>query len=134
MRVPHWIVPALVVALALAGLGGAKLFAVPSLEVSFQDFGTVTSSRTRTVEFLVDGVRCVDTARRAASTLEDIPGIHRFIAYASRNRVEIIYDPARVDIDQIRESLEGPVFDEESGEFLFHVFEVLEIDGKPVSR
>jgi hypothetical protein len=134
MKVPQWIVPALVVALALAGLGGAELFAIPSLELDFEDVGVDDPSRAVTVELLVDGVRCVDTARRAASTLEDTPGIHRFTAYASRNRVEIVYDPARVDIDQIRESLEGPVFDRESGEFLFHLFEVLEIDGKPVSR
>jgi hypothetical protein len=134
MKVPNWIVPALVVALALAGLGGAKLFAIPSLELEFQDTGLEAGSRTDTVELLVDGVRCVDTARRAASTLEDLPGVYRFVAYASRNRLEISYDPELLEIDQLVESLEGPVYDEESGEFLFHLFEVIEIDGRPVSE
>jgi hypothetical protein len=88
----------------------------------------------RTVEFLVDGVKCVDTARRAASTLEELPGLQRYVAYASRNRVEITFDPELIGVAQLREALEGPVFDEVSGAYLFNVFEVIEIDGKPVSK
>ena len=76
----------------------------------------------------------MDTALRAASTLEESPGVLRFVAYASRNRVEVTYDPGQIGVTELRETLEGPVFDEESGEFLFGSFEVIEIDGKPVSK
>jgi hypothetical protein len=128
MRVPPWIVPLLVVLLALLGLGGSKLFAIPSVELDF------AAGQGRTVEMLVGGVKCVDTARRAASALEDLPGIYRYVAFASRNRIEVTYDPDRLGIEQLREALEGPIYDEGSGEFLFNVFEVIEIDGKPVSK
>ena len=36
-------------------------------------------------------------------------------------------------MDSLREALEGPIWAEETGEFLFNVFEVVEIDGDPVS-
>lgn len=134
MRVPQLVVPALIVLAALAGLGGAKLFAIPSVEIGFPEAEEGAAAGGRTVELLVDGVKCVDTARRAASALEGLPGIYRYVAYASRNRVEITYDPDRLDTMQIREALEGPIFDEQSGEFLFAVFEVIEIDGRPVSE
>jgi copper chaperone CopZ len=128
MRVPPWIVPLLVLLLALLGLGGSKLFAIPSVEIDF------AAGQGRTVEMLVGGVKCVDTAQRAASALEDLPGIYRYVAFASRNRVEITYDPKRVAVEQLREALEGPIYNEDSGEFLFNVYEVIEIDGKPVSE
>jgi hypothetical protein len=134
MRVPPWIVPLLVVLLALLGLGGSKLFAIPSVELDFPAVTEGAAVQGRTVEMLVGGVKCVDTARRAASALEDLPGIYRYVAFASRNRIEVTYDPERLEVEQLREALEGPIYDEGSGEFLFNVFEVIEIDGKPVSE
>ena len=134
MRVPPIVVPILVVVLALLGLGGAKLFAIPSLELDFPAAEEESAPRGRSVEMLVEGVMCVDTALRAASALEELPGLYRYVAYASRNRVEVTFDPARLEVAEIREALEGPVYDEPSGEFLFNQFEVIEIDGKPVSE
>ena len=90
MIVPRVIVPVLVVLLAIAGLGGAKLMAIPSLEIEFSSAGAGASLSE--VTLLVDGVKCVDTARQAASTLEELPGVTRFVAYASRNRVQLTSD------------------------------------------
>ena len=134
MRVPPWIVPLLVVLLALLGLGGSKLFAIPSVEIDFPAAAEEAAPEGRIVEMLVGGVKCVDTARRAASALEDLPGIQRYVAFASRNRIEVTYDPERATVEQLREAIEGPIFDKDSGEFLFNLFEVIEIDGKPVSQ
>jgi hypothetical protein len=132
MILPRGIVPLLIVLVTLGGLGAAKLFAIPSLEIEF--FGDDELGSVRVVTFLVDGVKCVDTASQAASTLEELAGVRRFVAYASRNRVDVSYDPALVSVDELREALEGPVFDDESGTFLFGAFAVVEIDGKPDSR
>jgi hypothetical protein len=134
MTVPRSIVPVLVVLLALAGLVSARLFAIPSLELEFPAAAEEPGAATREVSLLVDGVKCVDTARQAASALEELPGVRRFVAYASRNRVDVTYDPSLVDVGQLSEALEGPVFDEDSGEFLFGVYEIIEVDGKPVSE
>jgi len=127
MRVPHWIVPALVVVAAVAGVGGARLFAAPSV---VRDFGRAAPDATlRRAVFIVEGVRCVDTAERAAKQLADVPGVIRFTAWAARARVEVTYDPAATTTSALQEALEGPVYNETTGEFLFGVFAVREIEG-----
>jgi len=63
-----------------------------------------------------------------------MPGVHRFVAFASRNRVEIMFNSDQTGVESLVEAVEGPVFDEETGEFLFGVYEVVEIDGRPVEK
>jgi len=84
---------------------------------------------TRQVVFIVQGVRCVDTAERAAQQLAAVPGVIRFTAWAARARVEVTYDPAATTTSALQEALEGPVYNEQTGEFLFGVFAVREIEG-----
>ncbi len=130
MRVPRWIVPVLVVAAAAAGIGGARLFAAPSVVREFAI--AAPESAPRRVVFLIEGVRCVDTAERAAAQLEDVPGVVRFTAWAPRARVEVTYDPAVTDASELKDAIEGPVYNEVTGEFLFGVFAVREMDGVEV--
>ena len=131
MRTPQWVVPALVALCAGLGLGAGKLVAVPSL---VQELAPAGRNPLRTTVFIVDGVRCVDTAAGAARQLAGVPGAVRFMAYAARNRVEIRYDPALTSPDALREALEGPVYDEASGEYYFRVYGVVEMDGVRVGR
>ena len=123
--------PALVVLFALAGLGGARLFAVPSVVLDLSPAGL---GARRTTVLVVDGVKCVDTAERAAGQVKGLPGVSRFVAYASRNRVEVTFDPAVSDVAKIVEAIEGPVHDPATGEYLFHVYHVVEIDGGKVTN
>ena len=128
--VPGWSVPALVVLFAAAGIGGAKLFAVPSVAL---DLSPASDGERRTTVLVVDGVKCVDTAERAARQVRGLPGVSRFVAYASRNRVEVTFDPARSSAPRIAEAIEGPVHEPATGEYLFHVYRVVEIDGVKVN-
>jgi len=128
MKVSRWVVPVLIVLLIAAGVFGAGTFTIPSLTIDFPTEEKTAPESIRTAVFVIEGVRCVDTARTAASALEDTPGVIRYVAYASRNRVEILYDATRTDEETLREAIEGPVYDQVSQEFLFHVFKVLEID------
>jgi hypothetical protein len=134
MKVPGWSVPLLIVLVTLAGLGAAELFAIPSVTVDYPASGDGGDGSRATTTLLVEGVKCVDTAQNAAGALNDTPGVVRFVAYASRNKVEITYDPTLTDPEQICEALEGPVLDEEAGEYYFNLFEVVEIDGEKVSE
>ena len=131
MRMPKWVVPTLVILCAVLGIGGARLLTVPSV---VREFPAAPVAHPRTTVLVVSGVKCVDTAERAANQLKDLPGVLRFAAYASRNRVEVTFDPARVGVQAIREAIEGPVYDEGTQETQFHVFQVLEVDGIEVSR
>jgi len=125
VKVPQWTVPALVAALIVAGVGGARLFAIPTVTV---DLANRPMAGLETVVLTVDGVRCTDTARTAASTLEGAAGVVRFTAYASYSRVEVAFDPALTSADQIVALLEGPVYDAATGEFRFGLFAVADED------
>lgn len=134
MKVPFLVVPSSILAAAAAGLWSSFLFAIPSLTLDFPPPDHAVAPGLEQVSLLVEGVRCVDTAARAASTLEDLPGIRRFVAYASRARVEVQFDPQRVSRPEIVEALEGPVLMEPDGEYRFGVYRVLEVDGAKMNR
>lgn len=127
MRAPAWIIPALVVACTAAGVAGSRLAVAPSLVEVYDGAAAGTGAR-RSV-FVVRGVKCVDTAERAAQQLAGLAGVQRLEAFASRARLEVTYDPAQVDAAALRDAFEAPVHDEKSGEYLFGLYEVIEMDG-----
>lgn len=125
MRVPTWVVPFLVVLLASAGVGISQFFAIPTVELDLAS-GAPLPHRSEVLSLTVRGVRCADTARSAATNLEGLDGVFSYVAYASRGRVDITIDPGVINRESIIEAIEGPVFDADSGEFRFAVFDVLE--------
>ena len=129
MKMSPWLVPALVVLFAAMGIGGGRFLAAPSV---VREFAPAPPGGASVTAFTVRGLKCVDTAKAAAAQLEGLPGVVRFTAYASRNRAEIAYDTAAVSVDALRKAVEGPVHDPESGEYLFGVYTVIEIDGTVV--
>lgn len=133
MKVPAWIVPALVIAAAGLGVGGSRLLAAPSV---VHEYAATPSpgEAARTATFVVQGVRCVDTAERAARQLDGEPGVIRLAAWASQARLMVTFDPSTTGADAIRDALEAPVYDESTGEFVFGVYTVREIDGVRVSE
>ena len=132
MRVSPWWIPVAVLLLTLLGIGSASLVAVPSYTRDFQPAAAAADAAgQRTAVLLVEGLRCVDTAERAAMQLEGASGIIRFEAFASRNRAEVTYDPTRTGPAAIIRAIESPVYNEETGEVAFGVYRVVEVDGIP---
>lgn len=127
MRAPAWLVPVLVVLFAALGVGGARVLMAPSVTRAYA--AAAPDAATRTTTLVVKGVRCVDTAERAAKQLDGAPGVLRLVAYASRARLDVTYDPAATGVAEIVEAIEGPVHDEAANEFLFGLYRVVEIDG-----
>ena len=128
-KIPEWMVPALLVVITAIGLTGGSLIALPSFK---KDFGYAAAGpdEAEKVVLTIDGLRCVDTASSVASQLDGLPGVIGFTAFASRHRAEILFDENRIDVTALRRSIEGPVYDEKSDQYLFHRFTVVEIDGK----
>lgn len=126
MKAHAWVIPALVVACTAAGVGGSKLVTAPSLTRTYAAAGPDVT--TRTSVFVVAGVKCVDTADRAARQLDGLSGVLGLEAFASRARVEVTYDPALTGVAAIREAFEAPVHDAVTGEYLFGLYKVIEMD------
>jgi hypothetical protein len=132
MMVSKWTVPGLIIFLTIFGITSSRIISIPSLTV---EFGQVSPNQeTRESVFLVDGVKCVDTARLAMSALKGLDGVFSAVAYASRNRIEVRYDPGLIDKFKISDAFESPIYDSENKEYLFRIFSVLEIDGSKLSR
>ncbi len=122
--VPAGILPAVLVVLTVAGVAGSRAFALPSYQ---EQYSEVQPGDTRTVRMTVSGVRCVDTAERAAAQLRGQDGVVSLVAYASRNEIEVTFDPRATDAAALRGALEAPAYDPETSEYVFHAFEVLEV-------
>jgi hypothetical protein len=133
MKAHPSIIPIFIVLCTLGGISASGLFSIPSFSIEFPHAG-FSPENLRTSKFLIEGLRCVDTATRAASTLKESPGVIRFVAFASRNTAEITYDPRLTNPDRMREMIEEPFFDKDTGEFIFNVFKIIEIDSTPVAR
>ena len=127
MRVPRTLVPALVVLATLLGFWAARFLAAPSYTREYP--GAATGREAKTSSFVVDGLKCVDTAQRLASQLDDSAGALRFVAYASRNRAEVTFDPSATTREDIIRAFEGPVYDPETQTYVFRQFKVVEVDG-----
>jgi hypothetical protein len=132
MKVRPEIVPLLIIFFAVTGAMTSKLVSIPSYQMNYSS--SENAKKAATTIMLVEGVRCVDTARRAASTLDDDKGAISFRAYASHNKVEIKFDPTMTDRGTLIDEIEGPVFDSEKQEYKFNQFKVFEVDGKKVLR
>lgn len=131
MRTPVWIVPVLLVVCTAAGVSGSRLLEAPSVTRTWQAAGPHAGSRTSV--FVVSGVKCVDTAERAAGQLDGLSGVQQLAAFASRARLDVTYDPAVLDAAAIRAALEGPVLEPATGAFLFGLYRVIEMDGVPIA-
>lgn len=133
MKTSPWLIPLLIILFIALGLQAATTFSVPSVSMVFaQD--AIKQANSEKVVMTVDGVKCVDTAKGAANTLKELEGVFSFDAYASYNRIEVTFDPKQTSIQKIVEAIEGPVYDEESQQFYFHLYTVLTINDEKVNN
>lgn len=123
-KTPGWVVAMILVIATAGGLATAEQISF----ASYQRVYGVGEGEEKTITFIVDGVRCVDTAMLAAGQLEGVAGVLSLTAHASDRRLQISYDAKGTNPQKIRASLEGPVFDKRSNVFLFNVFRVVRIE------
>lgn len=128
MKVPAVIIPILIMILAAAGLGASYLIRIPTAVMTFQENNAGT--KTRHVTFLLRGVSCRDLALTAIGNLSGTGGIYQATAYASHNRIDVMYNPEQITPQVIGGLFENPVYIKETGEYVFNMFKVIQIDDK----
>ncbi|HPQ38951.1 MAG TPA: hypothetical protein PLV45_01130 [bacterium] len=130
MKLPRWIIPVVIVILTVAAVQGSKFIRIPSAEMEVSE--EIPGTEPVRGVFIVEGVTCRDTAVSAMENAAAVDGVLRLTAYASHNRIDVAYDPARTGPQAIRSAIEGPVYQENTGEFVFNLYRVVEINGVPV--
>jgi copper chaperone CopZ len=126
VRVPLVVVPVLVLLAATIGVGAARFLVVPSFE---KEYPGGRSGKVDVAVFVVEGLKCVDTAETLANQLDELKGVRHFVAYASRNRAEVTYDPALTGPEAIRKAFQGPVYDQATETYLYRQYRVVEMNG-----
>ena len=106
MRLPNIIVPASVLVAAGTAYPLKEAFNVPSTQVTN---AASSSTASKTVEMIVEGVKCRGTANFFSSRIRGLPGILDITTYAADHRVVISFDPAKTDTNAIRAASEAPV-------------------------
>ena len=101
-----WLIPTVIIALAFAGVIGAKKISLPTLTYMFDKNFKGESS---TARLTVDGVRCVGTANAFREHVSGLPGLVSMVAYGGRHRVVLEYDPQRVTLEDITSAIDKPV-------------------------
>jgi len=128
-KIPAWVLPILIVLVISIGVQSANYIRIPSAEMSFAE---KTGTKLTRAVFIVDGVTCRDTAMSVMNNLKSAKGIYSAIAYASHSRIDVEFDPLVTGSGKIVKLMEDPVYIEATGEFLFNLYRVVEINGKPV--
>ena len=113
-----YIIPAVIAALAVAGVVGANYINVPSLS---HVFDADHRGETATTELVVEGVRCSGMADFLREHIETLPGLVSMVAYAGKHRVVIEYSPETVEVEEIVARIEAPVETEEGPVQYFEV-------------
>ncbi|MGQ9603475.1 MAG: hypothetical protein ACUVUU_04630 [bacterium] len=101
-----WIVPSVLALMAISGVRGAKHISVPTLTYTNDQ---VHVGKIAKVDLIVEGVRCYGTANLLRQHLATHPGIVSLVAYGSKQRIVIEFDPSLTDANAISEAIESPV-------------------------
>ena len=103
MRIPHYLLPVLVVVALVGGFVLRSSFTQPTTSVALGSGGGAT------LTCIVDGLKCKGTANFFTSLYENAPGISGIETFATEHRAIFTYDPAVTSPDKIRAIMEAPI-------------------------
>ena len=101
---PTWLVP-LVICSFLGVILAANAWELPTTQHQFEE----TSAETAQVQMMVDGLRCRGTANFFINMLSPVEGLVSVDTYVQEHRAVIVFDPALITTEEIRQVIEAPV-------------------------
>ena len=103
MRIPHLLLPILVIAALFGGFVLRNTFTQPTTSVALNDGMGATLTCT------VDGLKCKGTANFFTGLYEGTPGIIGIETFATEHRAVFTYDSSVIKPDHIRAIMEAPI-------------------------
>ena len=103
MRIPHFLIPVLVLAALIGGYALRTSFTQPTTSIALGGGGGQTLTCT------VDGLKCKGTANFFTTLYKDTPGISNIETFATEHRAVFTYDPSVIKPDRIRAIMEAPI-------------------------
>jgi hypothetical protein len=103
MNIPRILLPLLVVAALFSGYLLRAAFTQPTTTVSMGSAGG------KTVECIVDGLKCKGTAAFFTKLYTGVPGIATIETFATEHKAVFSYDPQVITTDRIKSIMEAPL-------------------------
>jgi len=103
----HLILPIIVVLIFLIGIVIGSKWEVPMVNLKWGNYKTI---KTESIEIRgLRSVKCYASSMNFAKKAQNIPGIYGVKAYIQHHRVEILYNPQEISINDIEKSIYKPV-------------------------
>lgn len=103
----RWILPIIVVLLVFAGIYIGNKWEVPMVNLKW---GNYESAKTESVEIKgLRSVKCYATSMNFAKKVQNIPGVYGVKTYIQHHRVEILYNPHEVSVNDIEKNIYNSV-------------------------
>ena len=99
-----WLAP-LVLVTFLGVVLAANMWELPTQQHQFSKDASAASQ----VEMIVDGLRCRGTSTFFVNALSSIDGIVSVDTYVQEHRAVISFNPERISVEGIRQTIEAPV-------------------------
>jgi ferredoxin len=99
------VIPITIGVLIAAAFATMNVYRVPTLEHTFPGGRPAV---VKTVEFVVDGVRCRGTSGFFAEKIAEVPGVVSVTTYTRTNTAVVEYDPSLTGPGEIRAAYESP--------------------------
>ena len=105
MKIPSFLLAPLVLVIFFGTILIGRTWELPTMGQTFAD----SSGEPKTVQMIVDGLRCRGTSNFFIKKIEKEPGLLSVSTFVQEHRAEIRYDPLRIDVESIRRIIEEPV-------------------------
>ncbi|MEN6619474.1 MAG: 4Fe-4S binding protein [Rikenellaceae bacterium] len=103
----RWILPIVVVLLFFTGIYVGTKWEMPMVNLKWGNYKTI---KTESLEIKgLRSVKCYATSMNFARKVQNIPGIYGVKTYIQHHRVEILYNPQEVSVNDIEKSIYNPV-------------------------
>lgn len=103
----RWILPIIVVLLFFAGIYIGNKWEAPMVNLKWGNYET---AKTESVEIKgLRSVKCYATSMNFAKKVQNIPGVYGVKTYIQHHRVEILYNPHEVSVNDIKKNIYNAV-------------------------
>jgi hypothetical protein len=104
MKIKPVLLPPIVVIFFFAAIVAGRSWELPTMQHQFS-----SSSQSKQVTMIVDGLRCRGTSDFFVKRLQPVPGLLSVGTFVQEHRAEIAYDPGTITVQRIREIIEEPI-------------------------
>ena len=105
MKIPAALLAPVVLVSFIGVILVVNVWELPTQQQRFGD----TAAHAQSIQMIVDGLRCRGTSNFFMGKLSSADGLISVNTYVQEHRADIVFDPALISVEGIRQIIESPV-------------------------